>query len=206
MSVSGRLFARFYDSLMANTEAACLQQHRERLVAGSRGDVLEVGAGTGANIPFYPDAVTSLTLTEPEQPMLRRLERRLGEDAGVTMLRAPAEDLPFPDDSFDTVVCTLTLCTVDDQPRAVRELARVLRPGGRLLFIEHVRSAEPGLATWQDRLNVVSRTMAHGCNCNRPTLDGLENGGFVVREVEHGTLEKAPPFMRPLVVGVADVA
>lgn len=206
MSISGRIFARFYDAVMSSTEAAGLSRHREALLSNATGDVLEIGAGTGANIAFYPATVRSLTVTEPEQPMVRRLQRRVEGHPGVTLLRAPAEDLPFPDDSFDTVVSTLTLCTVDDQPRALRELNRVLRPGGVLLFIEHVRSEDPGLARWQDRLNGVNRVIAHGCNCNRATLDGLRSHGFTLREVEHGTLEKAPPFVRPLVVGVADAA
>ena len=207
MSVGGRLFARFYDCAMSGTEAAGLGQRRKELLAGATGDVLEIGAGTGANLQFYPDAVRTLTVTEPERPMVRLLQRRLDDlHPGVRLLRAPAEDLPFLDDTFDTVVSTLTLCTVSDQPRALRELARVLRPGGQLLFIEHVRADDAGLARWQDRLNGLNRVLAHGCNCNRATLASLRSGGFAIRQVEHGTLEKAPPFVRPLVVGVANVA
>ncbi|MCW2856914.1 MAG: methylase involved in ubiquinone/menaquinone biosynthesis [Marmoricola sp.] len=207
MSVSGRVFARLYDRLMAGAEAAGLQERRQKLLAGATGDVLEIGAGTGANLVFYPDSISTLTMTEPESPMVRLLERHLGERRSNTkLLRAPAEDLPFPDNTFDTVVSTLTLCTVDDQPRALRELARVLRPGGQLLFIEHVRADDERLARWQDRLNGLNRVIAHGCNCNRATLAGLQQFGFTIRQVEHGDLEKAPPFVRPLVVGIADAA
>ena len=109
------------------------------MLAGLSGDVLEIGGGTGTNLPCFGPAVTSLTLTEPQAPMLRRLERTAREHrASATVLRAPARDLPFDDRTFDVAVSTLVLCGVDDQPRALRELPRVLRPGGQLLFIEHV--------------------------------------------------------------------
>jgi ubiquinone/menaquinone biosynthesis C-methylase UbiE len=141
-----------------------------QLLAGAAGQVLEIGAGTGSNLRFYGPAVESLTLTEPETPMLRRLEHKAGEQApGATVLRAPAEDLPFEDATFDVAVSTLVLCGVDDQPRALRELRRVLRPGGQLLFIEHVRSGDTRLARSQDRMNGINR-FAVGCDCNRPTL------------------------------------
>jgi ubiquinone/menaquinone biosynthesis C-methylase UbiE len=204
MSIWGRVFAAMYDRLMSRTEAAGLRDRREALVAGAEGDVLEIGGGTGANLAYYGDAVRSLTVTEPESPMAKRLQRRIGElRPDARFLRAPAEDLPFEDASFDTAVSTLVLCTVDDQPRALRELRRVLRPGGRLLFIEHVRSDDPKVARLQDRMLGFNRRFAHGCHCNRPTLDTIRAAGFDVDDVEHGSLEHAPPFVRPLIVGVA---
>ena len=135
--------------------------------------------------------------------MLKRLERRVAERRpGTTVLRAPAEDLPFNDASFDTVVATLVLCTVDDQPRALRELQRVLRPGGRLLFLEHVRG-EDGLARWQDRLERPWRFCADGCHCNRDTLGLLEASALNVDDVEHSRLRKMAPIIQPLVIGSA---
>ena len=135
--------------------------------------------------------------------MLRRLERRAGEQRpSARVLRAPAEDLPFDDDSFDVAVSTLVLCGVDDQPRALRELRRVLRPGGRLLFIEHVRSGDPGTARLQDRMNWLNRLVVC-CDCNRPTLDSIRGAGFTVAQVEHTALPKAPPFVRPTILGSA---
>jgi SAM-dependent methyltransferase len=116
--------------------------------------------------------------------------------------RAPAEDLPFEDDSFDVVVSTLVLCGVDDQPRAVREIRRVLRPGGRLLFLEHVRAADPKAARKQDRMNWVNRAVVC-CDCNRPTLDTIEHAGLQVEDLEHTELPKAPCFARPTVLGTA---
>ena len=136
--------------------------------------------------------------------MARRLARRIREQPrAVELVQAPAEELPFADAQFDTVVSTLVLCTVSDQARALRELRRVLKPGGRLLFIEHVRSEEPRLASWQDRLNGLNRIVAHGCNCNRSTLDTIRAAGFTITSLERDQLHKAPPFVRPLVVGTA---
>ena len=207
MSLGGRLFASVYDAMMSATEAGGLGEQRRNLLADAKGSVLEIGAGTGVNIAHYVDAVDELTVTEPDSAMIHRLERRVRRHApGALVLRAPAEDLPFADDVFDVAVSTLVLCTVDDQPRALRELRRVLRPGGALLFIEHVRAQQPRLARWQDRLNGLNRLLAHGCNCNRPTLDEIFAAGFTVRHVEHRMLPKAPPIVRPLVVGIAEVS
>ena len=173
MSIWGRVFASMYDRMMASTERDGLGAHRAALIATASGDVLEIGGGTGVNLGHYGPGVTSLTITEPEPPMVKRLEGHIAaRRPDARLLRAPAEDLPFADDSFDTVVSTLVLCTVDDQPRALRELRRVLRPGGRLLFIEHVRSEDPKIARWQDRLLSFNVRVGHGCHCNRPTLDG----------------------------------
>jgi ubiquinone/menaquinone biosynthesis C-methylase UbiE len=192
-----------YDRQTAKVEKAGLRAIRERQLADADGRVLEVGAGTGANLAFYGSSVESLTITEPEPPMLRRLQQRVREQAPLAkVLRAAAEDLPFEDDAFDTVVSTLVLCGVDDQPRAVRELRRVLSPGGKLIFIEHVRSDEPGLARWQDRMNGLNRLVVC-CDCNRPTLDTIQAEGFELAQLERTTLKKVPPFVRPLIVGIA---
>jgi ubiquinone/menaquinone biosynthesis C-methylase UbiE len=211
MSLRTKFFAMTYDRQIAKVEKAGLRAMRERLLAGASGDVLEIGGGTGANLPCYGPAVRSLMITEPHPPMLRRLERAVrehgagqrGPDAKV--LRAPAEDLPFDDDSFDVAVSTLVLCGVDDQPRALRELRRVLRPSGRLLFIEHVRSADPGTSRLQDRMNWLNRLVVC-CDCNRPTLDTIRGAGFTVAQVEDTTLPKAPKFVRPAILGSATAA
>jgi ubiquinone/menaquinone biosynthesis C-methylase UbiE len=205
MGLWGRMFAAGYDRVMAGPEKATLARHRQALIPQARGRVLEVGGGTGANLPFYADGVETLTLTEPEAPMIRRLQRKLREARpGAQVLRAPAEDLPFEDSSFDVAVSTLVLCTVEDQPRAARELRRVLKPGGKLLLIEHVRSDDPRLARWQDRLNGLQLRLGHGCNCNRSTLDTIGAAGFSVTQLERDTMRKAPPIVRPLVVAVAE--
>ena len=162
-----------YDRMSASTEDAGLREMRRRLLADAKGCVLEIGGGTGANLQHYGQEVESLTVTEPEQPMQRRLDRKVREQAPHTkVLRARAEELPFADDSFDTVVSTLVLCGVDDQEQALREVRRVLRPGGRFLFIEHVRSDEPKVARLQDRMNGVNRFIVR-CDCNRATLETI---------------------------------
>jgi len=203
MSLRTKFFALTYDRQMAKTEQAGLRAFRERALAGLSGDVLEIGGGTGANLPCYGPAIRSLTLTEPQPPMLRRLERATREQhRSATVLRAPAEDLPFEDRTFDVAVSTLVLCGVDDQPRALRELRRVLRPGGQLVFIEHVRADDAGTARLQDRMNWLNRLVVC-CDCNRPTLDSIKAAGFTVTRLEHAALPKTPKFVRPAILGTA---
>jgi ubiquinone/menaquinone biosynthesis C-methylase UbiE len=203
MSQRAKLFAITYDRQIARAEEAGLRAMRQRLLADAAGQVLEIGAGTGANLPCYGQAVQSLTVTEPSVPMVRRLEGKVrGRGAAAKVLRAPAEDLPFDDDTFDVAVSTLVLCGVDDQPRAVRELRRVLRPGGRLLFLEHARSDDPARARLQDRMNWLNRMLVM-CDCNRPTLGTIEQAGFTVTSLEHTALPTAPKFASPTIVGVA---
>jgi ubiquinone/menaquinone biosynthesis C-methylase UbiE len=203
MSLRARLFAMTYDRQMAKIEQAQLRDLRQGLLAAAAGDVLEIGGGTGANLPCYGPGVGSLTITEPEPPMLRRLQRRAREQAPLArVLRAPAEDLPFDDGTFDVAVSTLVLCGVSDQPRALRQLRRVLRPGGRLLLIEHVRADDARLARRQDRLNWLNRLVVR-CDCNRPTLASVREAGFTVTEVEHLTMTEVPSFVSPLIVGSA---
>jgi len=206
MGIWNKVFAGMYDRFMVKSEREGLAAHRETLLAGASGDVLEIGGGTGANISKYGQDVHSLTITEPEKPMMGRLQRRIDEQRpDAKALRAPAEDLPFEDNSFDTAVSTLVLCTVDDQPRALRELRRVLRPGGRLLFMEHVRSDDEKVARWQDRLLPINTRMCCGCHCNRPTLDSIRAAGFEVKQVQNDEIPGAPPWVRPLIVGEARV-
>ncbi len=201
MSLRSRFFALTYDRQLAKVERAGLREQRQRLIGSASGRVLEIGGGTGANLRHYGPGV-ELTVTEPDEPMLKRLRRRVDAEAPETVVvQASAEVLPFDDASFDTAVSTLVLCGVD-QARALGELRRVLRPGGRLLFLEHVRSDDPGRARWQDRLNFLNRFVAC-CDCNRRTLASIEAAGFDVEEVEHTELAKAPPFVRPLIVGTA---
>jgi ubiquinone/menaquinone biosynthesis C-methylase UbiE len=204
MSLRGRLFASVYDWFTAGAEEAGLRARRQQLLSGISGRVLEIGAGTGANLPFY-SADVELTVAEPEAPMARRLVKRMqGQRPQTAIVHAPAEQLPFADAQFDAVVSTLVLCTVADQARALHELRRVLKPGGRLLFLEHVRSEDPKLARWQDRLNGFSRFTACGCNCNRATLDAIRAAGFAIASLERGEFPKAPAFVRPLIVGIAE--
>lgn len=207
MSIYANVFAALYDRVMADSERAGLQDRRRTLLSGLSGRVVEIGGGTGVNLPLYPAAVTEVVTCEPEEPMARRLQGKLGDaSVPVRVVRAPAEALPFEDGSFDHAVSTLVLCTVEDPARALSELRRVLKPSGTLVFIEHVRSEEPGLARWQDRLDPIWRRVGHGCRCNRSTLDAIRAGGFTVDDVEHGRIPKAAPIVKPMISGTASTA
>ena len=196
------MFAFGYDWFLSASEQAGLRDMRRELLSEASGRTLEVGAGTGLNADLYPSAVTELVLTEPDRFMADKLRRK---HPGTQVIEAPAEQLPFEDDSFDTVALTLVLCTVPDPAAGLREIGRVLRPGGRFLFLEHVRSPEPGLARWQDRLHRPWRLFGDGCNCNRDTLATLEASPLTVERSERGSLPKAVPLVRPLLRGAARV-
>lgn len=203
----GRMFSAFYDRAFAASEEAGLRSMRRELLCKARGRVLELGSGTGLNLELYPrEGLDSLTLTEPDPHMFKQLRPRAEKNCpGADLVQAGAEDLPFADDSFDTVVVTLVLCTVPDQPAALREISRVLAPGGQLLFLEHVRANHPDLARWQDRLEKPWRFLGDGCHCNRDTVATIEASPFEVEQVERGELPKAPPLVRPLVHGAASL-
>jgi len=204
MSLWGRIFAAGYDTFQANMERNFLGDIRRELLSEASGRVVEIGSGTGANLQHYPRTIEELVCTEPEEPMARRL-RRKAETSGlpVQVVETGAEHLPFEDGSFDTAVTTLVLCTVEDPERAVSELARVLKPGGRLIFLEHVRSPDPGLAKWQDRFHPLWVRFGHGCHCNRAMLETIEASPLRVERHRRGRIPKAPPIVRPLLTGVA---
>lgn len=177
-------------------------ERRERLLAGARGEVLEIGGGTGANLPHYRNA-ERVVVTEPDPFMREKLWPKLaGTGVPVEVSDAGAQSLPFPDDDFDAVVSTLVLCTVPDQRAALAEIRRVLRPGGQLLFLEHVRGTGR-VARWQDRILPLWRRLFAGCHPNRDTLAAIEAAGFEVRELER--FDPPVPFsgFAPHVQGVA---
>jgi ubiquinone/menaquinone biosynthesis C-methylase UbiE len=203
----GRGFTALYDRSLKATEEAGLRQMRREALSEASGRTLDIGSGTGANLELYPEAVTELVLAEPDPHMLRRLREKVGEaDREAEIVEAPAESLPFHDASFDTAVFTLVLCTVPDPAAALTEAARVLRPGGRLLFVEHVRAEDPGLARWQDRLHGPWRFLGDGCHCNRDTVAAIEASPLMIESLERATMPKAPPIVRPVVRGSALLA
>lgn len=204
-AIWARFGASIYDPFVALGEHRGMHERRRRLLGQARGRVLEIGAGTGLNLAHYPDELEELVLSEPVEPMARRLESRL-QRSGVrgSVLRAGAEALPLATDSVDTVVSTLVLCTVPDPEAALEEIRRVLRPDGRLLFVEHVRSDSKRLSRWQERLAGPWEAFASGCRCDQDTL-GLIEQALRIERHEHEEWRGMPGLVRPLIVGEASV-
>jgi SAM-dependent methyltransferase len=206
---SHRVFAAIYEHLLAANEDAGLRELRAGLLRSARGRTLEIGAGTGLNLAHYTHEVTELVLTEPDPAMAKRLRARLDGDAslapaGAKVHEAAAEALPFPESSFDTVVTTLVLCSVHDPEAALAEVARVLKPGGDLLFAEHVRDADGSRrARWQARLDRPWSACMGGCHPGRET-DRLIDARFVVHERRAAEFPgPGTALVKPLVSGVA---
>lgn len=188
-----RLFAACYDRLAGPVERSVLGPRRAALVGPLTGVVLDVGAGTGANLPHFRDA-ERVVATEPDPAMRRRLAARTSSSrVPVQVADAGAEDLPHPDATFDAAVCTLVLCTVGDPVRALAEIHRVLRPGGLLIVLEHVRGTG-GHARWQRRIDPVWTRLMAGCHLDRDTGAAVRAAGFVPETEERFTV---PPSWNP---------
>ena len=183
-----------------------INARRARLLAEARGGTLEIGFGTGVTLPFYDfGRVTKLTVVEPSTGM-NRLARRRIETAGapVEIVTGGGERLPFAEGAFDTVVTSLTLCSVDDPRAVLTEIRRVLKPGGRFLFLEHVLSEHADRARWQRRLTPLQKVIGVGCHLDRPTADLVRAAGFELPDVPQ-QIEPSMPFspLVPLIEGVA---
>jgi ubiquinone/menaquinone biosynthesis C-methylase UbiE len=199
----GKVFARFYDSFFAVMERNGLASMRHELLAQAEGRCLEIGAGSGLNLEHWPKDA-ELVACEPFEPMADQLRKRVRAGRPQTeVVIAPGESLPFPDSSFDTVALTLVLCTVPDPEAVLREIERVLKPGGSFLFLEHVRSPEEGLARWQDRLHGPWYAFGHGCHCNRDTPAILAASSLELDGASRGELPGAVPLVRPMYRGAA---
>ena len=200
----GPLGAWVYDCTLCRAEEGCLGDWRRALLADAKGDALEIGAGTGANVAYYPTAVRRLVLAEPNAGMRNRLKRKVGDRPEVTVIDATAEAIPLPDRAFDVVVSTLVLCSVDSPGRSLAEVWRVLRPGGRLLFLEHVAAeGRPGRLRWQRLLEPGWRFMAGNCHLTRRTEDAIVEMGFLLESVQRESIRKVAGVVRPSVRGVA---
>ncbi|MGI8631880.1 MAG: class I SAM-dependent methyltransferase [Solirubrobacterales bacterium] len=197
------IFARAYDAGLWLGERAGMAERRSSVLSAARGRTLELGAGTGLNLEHYPPDLDTLVLTDPEKAMDNQLRQRARKaERAAEVVPADAQDLPFEDGSFDTVVVTLVLCTVDDPQAAVREIQRVLAPGGRLLFIEHVVSETPWAARLQRLVRRPWRAFAAGCRCDRDTAS-LLRGSFANVDLQRGPWRAVPPVTRPLIWGSA---
>lgn len=193
--------AGIYDRFMAETERACLADWRAELLASASGAVLDLGAGTGANVPHMPEAVTRLVLCEPDLHMRRRLAAKV---AHVETIAASAEQLPFDDESFDVVCCMLVLCTVADPELALAEVHRVLKPGGKLLFIEHVAARHrPWRLLLQRCCEPVWKHLAENCHLTRDSDEAIVRAGFEMDVLKRESMRKALPIIRTSVRGIA---
>jgi ubiquinone/menaquinone biosynthesis C-methylase UbiE len=202
------VFAWYYPRILEVAERAGQRETRRRLLSAAGGRTLEIGAGTGVNLPHYTPSVTELVISEPSPHMLARLRRTVAGEPPAAghweVVQAGAEDLPFEDGSFDTVACTFVLCSVDDPRRALEEIARVLRPGGRYLFMEHVHAGEgTRLGRFQDTVEGVHTVLAAGCHPNRRTGEMIDASPMRVERMERDRQPKAPPTVRPLIIGSA---
>jgi SAM-dependent methyltransferase len=198
------IFAALFDRGSRFAESRGVADLRRGVLSTAKGRVIEIGAGTGLNFAHYPPAVTEVVAVEPDPAMLRRAAgtaRRA--PLRVRLRRGSAERLPFADDEFDTAVATLVLCSVADPALALQELRRVVRPGGRLLFLEHVRSEDRRLARWQDRLEGPWGFFGGGCHPNRDTVAAISAAGFEVGEMERFPFSPSLVLDRPHASGVA---
>lgn len=169
-------------------------QEREKIVPKAEGAVLEIGIGPGLNLPLYdPSRVERVIGVDPSESFLKLGRRRTGSSpVPVSILRAPAENIPLHSKSFDTAVVTYTLCSVADPARVLGEVRRVLKPGGRVLFLEHGLSEDASVARWQNRLNPIWRRLAVGCNLNRPVAHLLQQAGFRIAELAEFYMARTP--------------
>ncbi len=208
LGLNERLFARWYPLICERSEKAGQAEMRAGLLAHARGRTLEIGAGSGINLAHYGDAVDELVISEPSEHMLGQLRRQLATRppsvGSWELVQADAQQLPFPDASFDTVIATYVLCSVDAPELTLREIARVLRPGGRYLYMEHVHAGEGTLlGRFQDLVEVPHRYIAAGCHPNRRTEQLLQASPLRVERLEHDTQPRSFPTVRPIILGSA---
>lgn len=187
-----RLLPRLIDLAMRNKE---VKRYRRKLIPAAAGEVLEIGAGSGLNLPFYGSTVRRLHALEPSEALLRMASRKVpGALFPVELLRGSAEEIPLADRSVDTVVSTWTLCSIPDVARALREARRVLRPGGSLLFVEHGHAPDASVATWQRRIEPLWKPLAGGCHLTRRIDQLIRDAGFSISELENEYLKGPRPL------------
>jgi len=200
------LTAYFYDRVMAKTEEACLKEWRYDLLQQVSGEVLEVGAGTGANIKLYSADVTQLVVTEPDEHMRKFLKEKIGNQQleNVSVTSGAADQIEAADESFDYVVSSLVCCSVMDLEACLREIRRVLRPGGGFVFLEHVAAADgSSRRRWQNIINPLWKTFMGNCHLNRETESAIVSEGFDIVQIDRESMRKAPSIVRPTIRGIA---
>ncbi len=192
--------------MIAKTEAACLQDWRKELLVNAYGNVLEVGAGTGANLNFYPDKIKKLIISEPDEFMRKKLLLKL-DDSSIKSHEIQSfgmEDIDLPDNSVDCVVSTLVCCSVRSPEESLKQVYRVLKPGGLFLFMEHVAAENnPSRLKWQNRINPIWKRISGNCHTNRETEKYILEAGFKIKQITKASMRKAPAFVRPTIRGIA---
>lgn len=185
-----QIFPRLMDWVM---DRPAFSQLREALLQPASGEVLEIGFGTGLNFTHYPTTITRLSIVDPAILLPAKVARRMAATPyPIRTIHVTAEVLPFPDRQFDTVVSTWTLCTIPDPARALQEVQRVLKPGGRFLFLEHGRSDNQKIAAWQDRLNPIQNVIGCGCNLNRQIDRLIAQAGLKITHLDRFTMKDVP--------------
>jgi ubiquinone/menaquinone biosynthesis C-methylase UbiE len=195
------LVPRFLNMMMSNKDVA---EERKKCLAGVGGAVLEVGFGSGLNLPFYPSEVERVLAVDPSTEGAKLARKRIATSRfPVDYVPLEGEKIDSPDESFDSVVSTFTLCTIPDPGAALRQIRRVLKPGGRFFFVEHGRSEEPKVQRWQDRLNGFQKAMCAGCNMNRDIERLVREAGFEFDELDKHYMKGAPKVNAFVTRGVA---
>lgn len=200
------LLSKLYDNIMKDAEDKGLREWRRTLLSNVAGEVLELGCGTGANLDFYPSTIKRLVLVEPNIYMTQRLKEKLFsyQIQPIEILNDKAECLSLPDESFDVVVCTLVLCSVNHLEKTLSEVHRVLKPQGQFIFIEHIAAVNNlQRYRWQRRLEFLWKHIAGGCILTRCTEDAILKSGFKMIDINRQSMRGVPPIVRPSIRGVA---
>lgn len=206
MSIRSYFMAKLYDASMKKMEEACMSNWREELLSDISGDVLEIGSGTGINLSFYPRSVNKLILSEPDPHMRNILTNNIDSvmKEKCTTTEYPADALDFPDNSFDAVVSTLVLCSVDSANKSLSEIKRVLKPKGKFYFIEHVIAKDtPRLIKWQKLFQPFWIFMCGNCHLTRDTETSIAGAGFEFQSIERVKSLGSPPIVSPTIKGIA---
>lgn len=204
-NIRSLLMAKSYDFLMQGTEQRCLAAWRKEILASARGQVLEIGAGTGINLPYFPAQASPLYLCEPDHQMRKQLTRKATDSfrQNITITDWKAELIDMPDESFDTIISTLVLCSVGCLTSSLKEAHRLLRPGGKLIFMEHIVSEHPTTRAWQKRLEPFWGVCAGDCRLTRDTATAIKNNGFQIERLTEAKMIGAPAFVNRTIRGLA---
>ncbi len=197
--------AKSYDYAMRSTEKKCLHEWRMSLLSQAKGELLEIGAGTGVNLPHYPERVTQMTLSEPDMQMRKILQKKTlsMQKTRVNITHWGIESIDMPDSSFDTIVSTLVLCSVPHLENSLKEIYRLLRPQGTFLFLEHIISDHPQTLSWQRRIEPFWKICAGNCRLTRDTATAIRASGLRIKQLTEAPMTGTPAFVSRTIRGAA---